>query len=79
MITKGAFRGVALLASILSIVACDARPGRQSSQGEAVETSTSHPATPVKTGFAEADGARIAYQVYGDLKSDKTPLVVLHG
>jgi pimeloyl-ACP methyl ester carboxylesterase len=32
-----------------------------------------------RNGFAEVEGARIAYQVYGDLKSGKTPLVVLHG
>jgi pimeloyl-ACP methyl ester carboxylesterase len=32
-----------------------------------------------RLGFAEAEGTRIAYQVYGDLKSGKTPLVMLHG
>lgn len=32
-----------------------------------------------RSGFAEVEGARIAYQVYGDLKSGRTPLLVLHG
>lgn len=34
---------------------------------------------PSRSGFADVDGARIAYQVHGDLASGKTPLVVLHG
>ena len=37
------------------------------------------PAAPTRTGYAEANGARIYYQVYGDLNSGKTPLLVLHG
>lgn len=32
-----------------------------------------------KTGYAEVDGARIYYQIHGDLASDRTPLLVLHG
>lgn len=32
-----------------------------------------------RIGYAEVDGARIHYQVYGDLTSDRTPLLVLHG
>lgn len=32
-----------------------------------------------RTGFAPVEGARIAYQVDGDLASGKTPLLVLHG
>lgn len=32
-----------------------------------------------KTGYADVDGARIHYQVHGDLASGKTPLLVLHG
>jgi pimeloyl-ACP methyl ester carboxylesterase len=34
---------------------------------------------PTRTGYAETSGARIYYQVYGDLKSGKAPLLVLHG
>ena len=30
-------------------------------------------------GYAEVDGARIYYQVFGDLKSGKNPLLILHG
>lgn len=43
------------------------------------------PVTPAKasvasrTGFVEVDGARIAYQLHGDLRSGKTPLLVLPG
>jgi pimeloyl-ACP methyl ester carboxylesterase len=33
----------------------------------------------MKSGFAEANGGRQYYEVRGDLKSGKTPLVVLHG
>ncbi len=33
----------------------------------------------VQSGYAEADGARLHYQVFGDLTSGKTPLIVLHG
>src|SRR4029450_10731550 len=37
------------------------------------------PAAPTRTGYAETNGARIYYQVHGDLNSGKTPLLVLHG
>ncbi|HWW55728.1 MAG TPA: alpha/beta hydrolase [Sphingopyxis sp.] len=36
-------------------------------------------AAAAKTGYADVDGARIHYQVYGDLASGRTPLLVLHG
>jgi pimeloyl-ACP methyl ester carboxylesterase len=32
-----------------------------------------------KSGYADVGGARIHYQVYGDLASGRTPLLVLHG
>ena len=35
--------------------------------------------TSPRTGYADADGLRISYQVYGDLKPGETPLLVLHG
>jgi pimeloyl-ACP methyl ester carboxylesterase len=35
--------------------------------------------TPERTGYAEVNGARQYYEVRGDLKSGKTPLLVLHG
>ena len=33
----------------------------------------------MRTGYAETNGARIYYEVHGDLESGKTPLLVLHG
>ncbi|HWV61140.1 MAG TPA: alpha/beta hydrolase [Sphingopyxis sp.] len=36
-------------------------------------------AAAIKTGHADVDGARIYYQVHGDLGSGRTPLLVLHG
>jgi len=36
-------------------------------------------AAPTKTGFADVGGTRIHYQLYGDLASGRTPLLVLHG
>lgn len=35
--------------------------------------------TPTRTGYATVEGGRIYYQIYGDLASGKTPLLVLHG
>lgn len=34
---------------------------------------------PTRSGYADVEGGRIHYQVYGDLAAGKTPLVVLHG
>jgi pimeloyl-ACP methyl ester carboxylesterase len=34
---------------------------------------------PSRSGYAEVSGARFHYQIYGDLKAGKTPLLVLHG
>lgn len=36
-------------------------------------------AAAAKTGYANVDGARIYYQVHGDLGGGRTPLLVLHG
>ena len=36
-------------------------------------------AATAKTGYANVDGARIYYQVHGDLGAGRTPLLVLHG
>ena len=38
---------------------------------------TTHSA--IKTGYADVGGAHQYYEIYGDLNSGKTPLVVLHG
>jgi pimeloyl-ACP methyl ester carboxylesterase len=31
------------------------------------------------TGYADVNGARFYYQIYGDLNSQRSPLLVLHG
>lgn len=71
--------GVGVLASTLALAACDAQPeapGRQSTRSASQSPAR---ATPARTGFADVEGARIHYQVYGDLASGKTPLLILHG
>lgn len=49
----------------------------QAQTAPAVETAA--PASTAKSDFVTIDGARIHYQVHGDLASGKTPLLVLHG
>jgi pimeloyl-ACP methyl ester carboxylesterase len=34
---------------------------------------------PTRTGYATVNGSRFYYQVYGDLASQRSPLLVLHG
>lgn len=34
---------------------------------------------PTRTGYADVNGARFYYQIYGELRSGQTPLLVLHG
>ncbi|HYI04810.1 MAG TPA: alpha/beta hydrolase [Reyranella sp.] len=65
-----------LVAATIIFTGCD-NPGNvdRTVAGAASEQSSSSP----RNGFAEVEGARIAYQVYGDIASGKTPLVVLHG
>jgi pimeloyl-ACP methyl ester carboxylesterase len=41
--------------------------------------STKDEGTPTRTGYADVRGARFYYQIYGDLSSQRSPLVVLHG
>jgi pimeloyl-ACP methyl ester carboxylesterase len=36
-------------------------------------------AAPTRTGYATVAGARFYYQIYGDLSSQRSPLLVLHG
>ncbi len=66
-----------------ALVGCDGRSANStpSSVTTANETpgQTSTLSTPTRTGYADVVGGRIAYQVYGDLSSGKTPLLVLHG
>lgn len=79
MTGRGWMIGVGVIASTLALAACDAQPdapGRQSARSASQSPTR---ATPTKTGFADVEGARIHYQVYGDLASGKTPLLILHG
>jgi pimeloyl-ACP methyl ester carboxylesterase len=71
--------GVALMAA-LALAGCDGRSSREAAAPGAKDSSMiDAPAAPTRTGYAETNGARIYYQVHGDLNSGKTPLLVLHG
>jgi pimeloyl-ACP methyl ester carboxylesterase len=78
------FRRRLLAAAIpLALAGCDGGSAN-STQGPAAAANdtaaqTTAPATPTSTGYANVEGGRIHYQVYGDLNSGKTPLLVLHG
>lgn len=64
----------ALLASTAALTA----PGTAQAQtAPAAETAAA--ASTAKSDFVTIDGARIHYQVHGDLASGRTPLLVLHG
>ncbi|MBU0823756.1 MAG: alpha/beta hydrolase [Alphaproteobacteria bacterium] len=64
----------ALLASTAALTA----PGTAQAQtAPATETATA--ASTAKSDFVTIDGARIHYQIHGDLASGRTPLLVLHG
>jgi pimeloyl-ACP methyl ester carboxylesterase len=40
---------------------------------------STHVLKPTRSGYADVQGARFYYEVFGDLNSGKTPLLVLHG
>ncbi len=67
----------------LALAGCDAGSTNNSqvsapAGNESAEQAT--PAlTPTRTGYAAVEGGRIHYQVYGDLNSGRTPLLVIHG
>src|SRR4051794_12049443 len=54
-------------------------PDQKGSDAYAADTKEARPVTPTKTGYVNVSGGRFYYQVYGDLGSTKTPLLVLHG
>jgi pimeloyl-ACP methyl ester carboxylesterase len=56
----------------------NAAQGSHAAANEAAGRAAAHP-TPSRTGYADVAGGRIHYQIHGDLKSGKTPLLVLHG
>ena len=69
-------------AASLALLGCRQDPaGRSQQSTPAAPGSAAAVASPTPTasGYAEVKGARHYYQVAGDLKSGKTPLLVLHG
>lgn len=80
-----ALRRMLLLTAIpLALAGCDARTGDGNGTQPAAAIAneagqTAAQPAPTRTGFAAVEGGRISYQVYGDLNSGKTPLLVLHG
>ena len=69
-----AFAMVAVAATIAAV----AQPAAAQTPG-ASPPAASAPQSGPKNGHVDAAGAAIHYQLYGDLKSGRTPLLVLHG
>jgi pimeloyl-ACP methyl ester carboxylesterase len=65
-------------AAALTLVSCGTA-GRERSDSSAAEMKSDRRVAPTRTGYASVNGARFYYQIYGDLASAKTPLLVLHG
>lgn len=63
----------------LTWVGCGTLNPAQRNASAPVEAKGDRRAVPTKTGAADVNGARFYYQIYGDLGSGKTPLLVLHG
>jgi len=67
---------------MLLLVACDGRSeAPQGTIAQGNETSRGSPdhSQPTRSGYADVEGGRVYYQVYGELGSGRTPLLVLHG
>ena len=60
----------------LMLAGCDAQVANESKSPSGAQTERS---TSARTGYADANGARIYYEVHGDLNAGKTPLLMLHG
>ena len=81
--TAEAFRRALLALTIpLAIASCE-RSSERNVQDPATianhNTGQAAVSPPERTGTAQVEGGRIAYQIHGDLNSSKTPLLVLHG
>lgn len=79
-----AFRRILLTAVVpIALAGCEVRSENSGRAQAAIKDETGEQqaarSKPVSTGHADVDGGRIFYQVHGDLKSGKTPLLVLHG
>lgn len=79
MTTRNLMARVAVLGVATSALAsCDNQVSTKNEQALADSTEKSKVA-PTRTGYADVNGARFYYQIYGDLNSQQTPLLVLHG
>jgi pimeloyl-ACP methyl ester carboxylesterase len=67
-----------LLILLLVLPGCDRRDAETDRQ-PAADRSERSKLAPSRVGYLEVGNARFYYQVYGDLRSPKTPLLVLHG
>jgi pimeloyl-ACP methyl ester carboxylesterase len=76
--TKGSV-GIGVVALTFALAACDAKPKAPERQPAQPASDSAAHASPAKSGYADVDGGRVFYQVYGDLASGKTPLLILHG
>lgn len=62
----------------MALASCDSQDSTKDNRpvADVREQST---VAPTRTGYATVNGARFYYQIYGDLTSEQTPLLVLHG
>ena len=83
MTSARAFWRILLVTAVpLPLAGCNVGAGGGNAQSTAVSghEGVGRPApAPARRGVAEIPGGQIAYQVCGDLKSGKTPLLILHG
>ncbi|MDQ8758369.1 alpha/beta hydrolase [Sphingosinicella sp. LHD-64] len=68
---------LALAISAASLAMSEPAPAQM--PGQPTSAQATSVAAGKRSGVAEADGVRVHYDVYGDLGSGKTPLLVLHG
>jgi pimeloyl-ACP methyl ester carboxylesterase len=62
----------------LALVACDDQRTEQVNQPAKASTDGKE-MTATRSGYADVNGVRFHYQIFGDLNSGKVPLLVLHG
>ena len=79
MTTRSLMVRVAVLGvAAIALAGCDSRVSTKGEQALDDPTKKSKVA-PTRTGYATVNGARFYYHIYGDLNSQQTPLLVLHG
>lgn len=67
-----------LIAAAMTAAGCASLTAEQGHTGAPAAGEVARPA-PTRTGYADVPGARIYYQVHGDLNPRKAPLLILHG